>query len=47
MLFLLQVYILHFYFVDRAFGVADGVGGWLDAGIDSGYYANAVFSISK
>lgn len=44
MLFLLQVYSTFLIFIiDRAFGVADGVGGWLDAGIDSGYYANAVY----
>lgn len=32
-----------FFISGKAFGVADGVSGWLDEGIDSGIYASNVF----
>ncbi|WOK93103.1 putative protein phosphatase 2C 80 [Canna indica] len=36
----------HFIWDERAIGVADGVGGWADLGIDSGQYSRALMSNS-
>lgn len=34
----------HFIYDEQAIGVADGVGGWADLGIDAGQYARELMS---
>ena len=36
-----------FFFLPRALGVADGVGGWADVGVDPGIYARALMSAAE